>query len=297
MLVSFIILNYNSSTLTINCVTSIRRHILPESYEIIVVDNRSRQEEQDRLKDLDQPGNHVIYSNHNTGFGTGNMIGACYAKGDYLCFLNSDVILVEDCITPLCQYLSEHNEVGCITPMQKKPDGQAARSFRHDSGIIHELIGDGIREKLFPKTFPSRDRFMTRDNTPISVMQINGSFMLLPTSKFWAVGGFDTNLFLYFEEYDLCKRLSFHGWTSVVHPQYQFLHIHGASTATVSQLAQREHYISKIYIYRKYHHPLLAFIYQTIICVEFIFKPSKWYLLPTVSKANIIKSSMRHTMI
>lgn len=295
-MISFVILNYNSSLMSKKCIDSINAYMPSGSYEIVVVDNGSRMEEFMLLnKELSNHENcKIVRKEVNTGFGTGNMIGASIAQGNYLCFLNSDVVLVEDCVTPLCTYLAEHPQVGCITPVQQKVDGRRSRSFRHDSGIWHELLGDSIREKLFPKHFPPRDSILKQSNEPVSVMQINGSFMLFPTEKFWMIGGFDTSIFLYYEEYDLAKRLQLHHWQRMVHPQYTFLHVHDASTSAMRRLALKENFVSKIYTYRKYHGLFTTTLFRCIIALQLVMKKRKWYILPVVFSGHVLRHSMRH---
>lgn len=292
-MVSFVILNFNSSLLTKKCIASIQEFMTDDNYEIIVVDNGSRPEEFALLDGQESESCHIVRMDVNTGFGTGNMIGASHAQGDYLCFLNSDVFLVEDCVTPLCRYLDSHPDAGCITPVQQKADGRRSRSFRHDTGIWHELVGDSIRERLFPKKYPPRDSILKKSTEPVSVMQINGSFMLFPAKKFWAIGGFDTSIFLYYEEYDLAKRLQMKGWKRMVHPQYTFLHVHDASTSAIRKQALRENYVSKIYTYKKYHGGFTSLIFQTILTIQLIFKPQKWYILPVVMSRHVLSHSMR----
>ena len=292
-MVSFVILNFNSSLLTKKCIASIQEFMTDDNYEIIVVDNGSRPEEFALLDGQESESCHIVRMDVNTGFGTGNMIGASHAQGDYLCFLNSDVFLVEDCVTPLCRYLDSHHDVGCITPVQQKADGRRSRSFRHDTGIWHELVGDSIRERLFPKKYPPRDSILKKSTEPVSVMQINGSFMLFPAKKFWAIGGFDTSIFLYYEEYDLAKRLQMKGWKRMVHPQYTFLHVHDASTSAIRKQALRENYVSKIYTYKKYHGGFTSLIFQTILTIQLLFKPQKWYILPVLVSRHVLSHSMR----
>ncbi len=292
-MVSFVILNFNSSLLTKKCIASIQEFMTDDNYEIIVVDNGSRPEEFALLDGQESESCHIVRMDVNTGFGTGNMMGASHAQGDYLCFLNSDVFLVEDCVTPLCRYLDSHPDAGCITPVQQKADGRRSRSFRHDTGIWHELVGDSIRERLFPKKYPPRDSILKKSTEPVSVMQINGSFMLFPAKKFWAIGGFDTSIFLYYEEYDLAKRLQMKGWKRMVHPQYTFLHVHDASTSAIRKQALRENYVSKIYTYKKYHGGFTSLIFQTILTIQLIFKPQKWYILPVVMSRHVLSHSMR----
>ena len=292
-MVSFVILNFNSSLQARKCIASIQEFMTDDNYEMIVVDNGSRPEEFALLDGLESENCHIVRMDVNTGFGTGNMIGASRAQGDYLCFLNSDVYLVEDCVTPLCHFLDSHPDVGCITPVQQKADGRRSRSFRHDTGIWHELVGDSVRERLFPKKYPPRDSILKKSTEPVSVMQINGSFMLFPAKKFWAIGGFDTSIFLYYEEYDLAKRLQMKGWKRMVHPQYTFLHVHDASTSAIRKQALRENYVSKIYTYKKYHGGFTSLIFQTILTIQLLFKPQKWYILPVVVSRHVLSHSMR----
>lgn len=291
---SFIILNYHSHELANKCVDSILRYLKKEDCDIIVVENGSGEEERQQLHQLVDGKCRVVESKINLGFGAGNMLGANFASGDFLCFLNSDVELVEDCITPLCQYLQVHCNVGCVTPQQYDGNGKHARAFRHQTGIRHELFGDSLFEKWFPKKFPSPDN-ETRTE-PFEVSQINGSFMLFPAEKFWAIGGFDINLFLYYEEYDIGIRLMKHGWKNVVIPNYRFLHLYSATIRKSKSKAYRELYISKIYTYSKHHNRWQSFIYHTLNVVKFLVKPKKWYVLSAILHGNVLAHSMRHEM-
>lgn len=295
-MISFIILNYNNATLSLKCVASIKQYIPQESYEVIIVDNGSRPDDYQQLcEGLQGLGRcQLLRKEVNTGFGTGNMVGASAARGQFLCFLNNDVLLVEDCVTPLCRYMQKHTDVGCMTPVQQKVDGRRSRSFRQDSGFWHELVGDSVRERLFPKHFPPRDIILKVSDQPVSVMQINGSFMLFDANKFWAIGGFDTSIFLYYEEYDLAKRLHLRGWHCMVHPKYTFLHVHDASTSSMRRLTLKENFVSKIYTYRKYHGTLPSLCFQGLITLKLLFKPKKWYILPVSLSGKVMRHSMRY---
>lgn len=218
------------------------------------------------------------------------MLGAEQATGDYLCFLNSDVLLVEDCITPLVEYLSATKDVGVITPQQYRPHA-TAYSFRHKFGIRRDLFGDDIFEYLFPKKFPKRSDLSRTE--PFVVSEINGSFMLFPTVVFWEIGGFDTNIFLFHEEYDIARRLETLGYKNVVYPTVRFLHAHGASSTEAKKDIRKERFISKIYCYSKYHHPLMTFFFRLENLIAKLFPPKNWYLLPVFLTRNTLALSMR----
>lgn len=290
-MVSFIILNYNTPELTKQCMDSIEQFHGKNAYEIIVVDNHSSQENYEKLLTLNQGVHQIVRSKLNTGFGLGNMLGAEQASGDYLCFLNSDVQLVEDCVTPLIEYLSLHQDVGVVTPQQYRPGGLPASAFRHKFGIRHDLFGDKLFEKLFPQKYPPR-RDLSRTE-PFVVPEINGSFMLFPSAVFWEIGGFDTNIFLFHEEYDIARRLEQAGYKNVVYPAVRFLHAHGASSHQAKKEIRKERFISKIYCYSKYHHPLMTFLFRAENVAKKLFSPKSWYLLPVFFRGNTLALSMR----
>ena len=292
-MVSFIILNYNTAELTLRCIGSIQKHIQNAPYELIVVDNASRTEDRKKLKEgITGTDIKWLQSKMNVGFGAGNMLGANVAEGDFLCFLNSDIYFTEDCVSILCQYLQEHPEVGCITPQQYNGENKLVPSFNHAPGLRHELLGKKLLERMCPTKYPKRKHTLYK--TPFAATQINGCFMLFPTDKFWAIGGFDINIFLYYEEYDVCTRLAQKGWSSVVHPGCRFSHLHEQSTSKNRSATVRELYLSKMYCYRKYHNWLSATIYQWVNVIKLLGKPRKWYILPVIIRGEALSQSLRH---
>ena len=291
-MVSFIILNYNTTQLALNCVDSIFQHVSGITYEIVVVDNSSHKEELEELEKVIKERCKIIKLKWNTGFGLGNMAGANVAEGNYLCFINSDVMLCEDCISPLVSYLEKNPHVGCVTPQQYNGKGQQARSFKHNTGIRHKILGDRFFEKFFPEKYPNRR--IEHYGEPYTVPQLNGSFMLFPADKFWKIGGFDTNIFLYHEEYDVGLRLAKEGWTCVVLPSYKFIHLGSAAISKQKKMSYIEHRISQMYVYRKHHSLFLASIFKWICIAGVLFSPSKWYLLRYLIRGEAMSLSMRH---
>lgn len=288
--VSFIILNYNTAGLTLKCISSIREYMGSLSYEIIVVDNASDPADLDIIKQH-QDGFRLVVSRQNLGFGGGNMLGANIAEGEYLCFLNSDVELVSDCVTPLIEYIRANHDTGCITPQQYNADGQLVSSFNHDLGLLPSIVNRKILEKLFPVKFPSRSRLHDK---PFKAHHVNGCFLFLPSALFWQCGGFDVNIFLYSEEYDLAMRLLAHGRYCVVDPRSKFIHHQGKSTFKARSLTRREGFISAVYVFRKYHGAFHSLLYRLVLIIKLIPKVKLWYVLPVLFSGSPLSLSMRH---
>lgn len=290
-MVSFIILNYNTAQLTKQCIDSIKACVTGVDYEIIVVDNMSSHQEQLLLKDLVREESHIVESKQNLGFGGGNMLGAMHAKGKYLCFLNSDIILTEDCVTPLVEILEADTTIGGITPQQYDGAKRMVRSFNHEHSLLNKAISKSILEALCPSRYPSRKHLHTE---PFTVHNINGCFMLFPAKAFWECGGFDVNIFLYCEEYDIAMRMSRKGYRMVVDPRYSFLHLQGQTCGKSYSLTRREGFISDLYTYRKYHGRIAYSFYWLIMFIKVLPKYKIWNVIPVMLAGGGMSRSMRN---
>lgn len=257
-----------------------------------MVDNYSGEDEVAKLNSIFSNSSvKIVFNRFNGGFGLGNMTGANWASGNFLCFINSDVFIEEDCITPLCNYLDTHPDVGVITPQQYDFNYKHVVSFRHNPGIIRETFGNSVLERLRPATHPKR---YVHHTEPFVAEQINGAFMLFRTTDFWAIGGFDTNIYLYDEECDIGYRLRrLLNKQCMVHPHYGFLHKGGATTKKRAKTST-ERYISRIYVFRKHHGLFHSLLYQAVLVFFTLLKPKKWHLLPFLVRGEALSQSMRH---
>ena len=97
-MVSIVIINYNTFSLTCNCIHSVIGHTKEVSHEIILVDNGSDECDPDLFKQK-FPEIILIKNSKNLGFAGGNNQGIINAKGEYILLLNSDTILKNDAIS------------------------------------------------------------------------------------------------------------------------------------------------------------------------------------------------------
>jgi len=98
-LVSIITINYNGYTDTIDFISSLKEHeTFP--YEVIIVDNASTslvhsktQKELLFSKYKESPNISLVFSEKNLGFAGGNNLGYTKAKGNFILFMNNDMLL------------------------------------------------------------------------------------------------------------------------------------------------------------------------------------------------------------
>ncbi|MFS4416782.1 glycosyltransferase family 2 protein [Maribacter sp. 2307ULW6-5] len=226
---AIIIINYNSSGFTLKCINSLLQHTDPTlNHEIIVVDNASEKEDylflKTALDKLQHPHLSLYRSRINTGFGGGNMFGVQFAKAQYYLFLNNDTELKEDAISQCLHFMESHPQTAVCGPTIYNEFGEKQLGFDYFTSFGREAFGKKWVEWVHGK--PNRRKAY---QAPIAVDYVNGSFMLFRAKDFDRVGGFDTNIFLYYEESDICQRLKQLGKDTHFIPTTSYVHYQGQS--------------------------------------------------------------------
>src|SRR3989344_2280255 len=108
---SIIIVNYKVKKEILACIASIYKSKPKASYEIIVVDNDEKPTLGMLLKKM-YPKAMYLKGKKNIGFGAGNNMGAQYAKGDSLFFLNPDTIVLPGAIDNLVTFITKNKKIG-----------------------------------------------------------------------------------------------------------------------------------------------------------------------------------------
>ncbi|MGV3559175.1 glycosyltransferase family 2 protein [Larkinella arboricola] len=267
MKLSIIILNYNSSSYTLDCVDSIRNRTQLVDYEVIIVDNNSRPEDRGRLDSLTKlPHVKIARSRINLGFAGGNMLGLQVAdpSSTYYFFLNNDCQLLDDLCGRLYAFMEENTAVGVCTGQGINGHNGHEPSFNHFPTLGMKVLGHSVMRAFNPAEYMSRHRVYDH---PMVVPVITGSAMFVRATAFWQVGGFDPAYFLYCEEEDLCLRLREGKWKAMLVPDVRYLHIGGGSTHRNLQ-TDKEYYISLFYYLRKNENVFKRSLFQLYYTIK-----------------------------
>lgn len=296
--VAIIIINYNSAQYTINCVKSIvEKTSTSIDYQIIIIDNASKTDNflllQSQIKLLENKNITLIRSKKNLGFGGGNMFGVQYANAHYYAFINNDSILLNDCISIIKKEIAQHNYFGICGPLCFKENGEILPTLDHYASPQKEILGRKLLEKINPKKYINRTKKYTK---PQRGQFVSGSFMMCRAEDFNIIGGFDTNIFLYYEETDLCKRMEKINKYAHLIPEAQFIHYHGKSTPQ-SIAIKKELKISFLYIIKKHYgwfwHQIILNKLRIQFLLKCIFKPSYFPILKTLLKGAPLSDSLK----
>ena len=226
-MVGIIILNYNGSDDTLECISTIKKNIKCE-YRIIVVDNNSKKDEAKKLSTLDEADVVVIYHNENGGYAVGNNIGIRYALKfgcDYLCILNNDTIIEEDFLTPCVSYLNKYPNVGFIGPAILNILGNEVQSTGGDivikKGIVTQKNNGMPYEKL---------------QNIIDCDYVSGACMICRASLIEKIGCIPEQYFLFFEETEWCYKAIKYGKKNLILGDTYIRHKESASISKVGSL-------------------------------------------------------------
>ncbi len=267
--VSIILINYNSTHHTINCVKSIKEQTNKDfAYEIILTDNNSCEEEKIKLinwlKQPEQKNISFIQSNVNTGFTGGNMMGINISRGKYLYLLNNDCILQNDALSILSKFMDENPNTAAVSPTMLNNQKKHTPAFSYMPSVATKWLGNNLMNKINKKKYPDRK---TVYKQPIKVQVITGASMFLRKSAFEKVGYMDPAYFLYLEEEDLCMKLTKAGYDIYHVPTAIIQHLGGESTNRDIKI-DMEYYISLLYFLRKYYTPFE----RSIIKLRYAFR-------------------------
>jgi len=206
---SIVIVSYNVADLLDECLYSIKRTAGDITYQIIVVDNQSRDHTVQLIttkhKDVT-----LVVNDHNVGFARANNQGLQLATGRCVFVLNPDTVLHEQCLGLLMKALDEDPEVGAVGPRMFRSQGTIEKDCaRKAVSRKAELLIDVLRmDRVWGvRRYALRARYPYDYETDCLVEAISGAAMLVRRDVLQAVGDFDTDYLHGGEDVDLCMRV------------------------------------------------------------------------------------------
>ena len=251
--VSIVIVNYYSTELLKNCLDSIYNFTKGIEFEIIVVDNGSVAGELENLFKV-FPGIKLIKNDSNKGFGTANNQGSKVASGQYLLFLNSDTVLIENSIKKVFQFAESFGGnliVGCKLLNE---DMSVQKSVFDFPTLMNVFTSNIFLYLLFPRCkYFNKYHLMNKGLTKSTEVQVvTGAFLFTGKKTFENLSGFDERFFFYMDETDLCYRHKQNNGKVVYFPETSVIHLKGKSAKGESWFKNQHQSISIIKFFQKH---------------------------------------------
>lgn len=249
MELSIIIVSYNTSQITRECIESAISSLEGSKlkYEIVVVDNDSSDDSEEQLKILKAKHKQIqlIESGKNIGFGPANNLAVKKSKGEYVLLLNSDTVVIKDAIERLLSFAKNNKEAGFIGGKLLNKDGTSQPS----AGPYYSL------PIIFGALFLKGDYYGLTRFSPTKTKRvdwISGACILTKKEYFEKLGGFDEDIFMYMEEIDLLYRAKKLGYKVYVYPEARFIH-YGSLSSGNRTYPILQVYRGFLYLYKKHH--------------------------------------------
>jgi GT2 family glycosyltransferase/glycosyltransferase involved in cell wall biosynthesis len=221
-LVHIIIPVHNKVEFTIKCVKSILANTKCVSYEIIIVDNASTDNTEILFKNFIHPNIKYIRSPINLGFVGGCNLGAMYASGDYLVFLNNDTEVRKGWLKALLDTFENNDDCGAVGCKLVYPDGK----LQEAGGII---FSDGSGWNYGRGMDPNDPKF----NFVREVDYCSGAALMVRKDLWDQIGGFDDRFApAYYEDTDLCFEIRRRGYKVYYQPKSVVVHHEGVTAGT-----------------------------------------------------------------
>jgi len=189
--ISVLVLNYNGAAWLDRCLSSLLDQTIADQIEVIVADNGSTDSSGLLAADLlrDRPDWRVLRNPKNLGYCGGNNETARSARGHYLLFLNTDTWLEPDCLEGLLADVKAADAMAA-TPL--------IMEYRDDTVQSSGEVGfDLFGLPCGPDQWTGQQE----------VLIANGPALFVNADWFRKLGGFDTEFFMYADEFDLCWRV------------------------------------------------------------------------------------------
>jgi len=240
---SILIVTYNNLDIAQQCIESIIANIGQIDFEIIVIDNSNDQTIKSLNDSLKLDEKFVYYHmGYNSGFGRANNQGIKLAKGEYILFLNSDIIIQQkDTFLSLYQAAVSTNQskktiVGCHLTNE---DGSFQKSMRLSfHGLREELWRNPLYIKFVQKLFKKNYKklYNEKENqahyTTGFVTWINAAFLMMNRKSILENNLlFDEDFFLYGEDMEFAWRANKLGFKYYHWSKKGVTHIGSASSA------------------------------------------------------------------
>lgn len=230
MILSVVMVTWNSQDHIVSCLASVQEHGEDLSPEVIVVDNASS----DATREIiyrDFPAVRVVPNDTNLGFTRACNRGLARCRGGYILLLNPDAVVRPGSLDRMVQYMEAHPQVGALGPQLLFPNGQVQASCRQFPTyllMLWEFTGLRI---LFPRSriFGGWRMGYFDHRQPRPVDQPMGACLLLRRSALEEIGTLDGRFEMFFSDVDLCRRLKDTGRDIIFLPTAQVVHRVGSS--------------------------------------------------------------------
>ncbi|MCD6405630.1 MAG: glycosyltransferase family 2 protein [Planctomycetes bacterium] len=249
---SIVIVSFNDGDVLLPCLRSIYEWAPEISFEVILVDNGSRDGSVGEVRRLFGEVV-VVEAGYNSGYAGGNNIGFEKAGGRWVLFLNPDTLVMDGSLEALVSRADSLPGCGAIGPRVLNRDSSLQRTLSRAP-----RVWDFLAEALMLHRIPGYIRLFGDSgyregdyDREIEVDTVSGCCLVARRNILDEIGAFDEEYFIYFEETDLCERIRRSGHKVIYTPAASIVHLGHATTVKRKTWFKIQHERSRRRFFRK----------------------------------------------
>ena len=253
-LISVIIPNRNHIDDLRRCITSIEEKSSWPAVEFIIVENGSDEPETaEGYRELAEKYGNVRVVTFEAAFNYSaiNNLGASFARGEYLLFLNNDTELIAEDSLENMMGLCMRKDVGAV----------GARLYFEDGTIQHAgvILGyGGIAGHAFREFGGEETGYQHRIICTQDLSAVTAACMMVRKAVFEELGGFFEGLAVAFNDIDLCLRCVAAGYRVVYQPYAEFYHYESKSRGYEDTPDKQARFRNEVRLFRERWKDVLA---------------------------------------
>jgi GT2 family glycosyltransferase len=274
---SICILTCDNLLILINCINSIINTVVKYNFEIIIVDSSKNNDTFELIKRNFEWIKYIRNKVFN-GFSSGNNQAIKISSGKFICILNDDTILLNECIDSLLDQFYIKSNVGAIGPKILNPDRSLQiSSFLSFPNLFSELVTtclqiSYLREKIYNffnlnNNLSNYGKYNLNITHTSEVKHLMGACIIIPVKVIDEIGGLDENFFLSMEDQDWCRRILKTKRKVIYYPDSELIHLGGQTVSKLNETFNKIYLQSKLYFFKKYNPFLYPFYYFLIILI------------------------------
>lgn len=154
---------------------------------------------------------HLLRSPGNVGYGRGNNRVIANVSSDYHLVVNPDLFVDADALLEALRFMEDHRDVGLLSPSVYGEDGERHYLCKRNPTLLIMFLRSFSPAWLQASLRSVITEFEMRDcnyDKPIHPVEYpTGCFMFFRTKPLQAIGGFDPDFFLHYEDADVGRRM------------------------------------------------------------------------------------------
>jgi hypothetical protein len=269
---SVAIVSFNTRDLLLDCIRSVYDHTTAVRFEIIVVDNNSRDGTVAALRER-FPTVQVIVNPENRGFSKGVNQALAVSSGRYFLMLNSDTLVRPQALDRMADCLDNDPTIGVVGCRQWTGDGRPYQSCFYFPSIRDHLRHAAPLRRWLPRAHAAMAAARRIDCARSQdVDWINGACLMVRRQLLEECGGLDEGFFMYFEDVDLCWQIRRRGYRVRHLADADIVHLSGGSSERERDRLNVQWEFSRIRYVEKHFSPVNRWIMKAWIAAGAIVR-------------------------